>query len=852
MTMRSLVTFITLLLIASSSVCAAPRTEENAAWNVNVNSDPSDPSRYYGKWENHKYFPSPPDWRSVAFYQLITDRFSNGDPTNDVGRYGGYDPFDVSKRQGGDFRGLAKKLDYIKGLGFNAVWISPVFQNVENEYHGYGQIDFTLLDDRFGTLEDLRYLVTEAHKRRMYIFVDIVVNHMSDLLHSEGYRDSQPPFAFHEGEYKLHYRNDNQTYADFKVDNTFHSDGSYCDVYNREGYKVEDSGTGSYWFSDFHHNGALTNYRDPWNIHLGKIYNKYDDLRTSHPRVQDMIAAMTKALIASTDIDGIRMDTPMQVPLCFFKRWAPAVREYAKSLGKKNFFIFGELYTTYSNAATMIGRGKTPDHYGKDQFIDSTYALDAGIDYAFYKYFAEPVLLLGKSQGLTGALELFERSKDVLDLVNSNVGERRYRMLNFFASHDQRRLGIFKDGSKKIELGAGLLAFMPGIPLFLAGDEQLFSSFGTGLEGHAREPMMKSIAWVDHPSVQQPNPATSDSFNMTHPTYVAIRRLMDIRRRYPVFQTGEKLGHYFVDTRAGSGVLGFSRSIQESEDKAFVIFNMMSNGWKQTSTHEGIKTGFSDGTVLVNLIDPQGARYVVGKEGRINELKLNPFELKALIDERKFKPASPTVISISPNHDAVVEAKATKITVTFSEPMDLSLLQKGILFNGELQTDVSVDSSAKRFHFVVTPEEGVNKLQIRGRVRSQAGVPLGVMVQSRLRCGHSKHPLVNEGIVFDSELVNGGQLVAYSNRVMLQHRSKGARYFRVSADGGKNWAEWERYRSASFWSIAGVHGWKELLVQYWIDGSAAYFSKGALDRYLYDGGAVDWRKDKIQLQLPDP
>lgn len=126
--------------------------------------------------DNFTYFASPVDWRSESIYQVITDRFSDGNPDNNAGEHFGFDGFDlrfVNTRHGGDFKGitlliiqlciraqyddlivefvgLMNKLHYIKSLGYSSVWVSPVFQNMENSYHGYAQIDFTLLDDRFG------------------------------------------------------------------------------------------------------------------------------------------------------------------------------------------------------------------------------------------------------------------------------------------------------------------------------------------------------------------------------------------------------------------------------------------------------------------------------------------------------------------------------------------------------------------------------------------------------------------------------------------------------------------------------------------------------------------------------
>src|SRR5688500_4789542 len=106
-------------------IISAPYTKDNSAWNINFNPDGKDPSKYHGKWEGHTYYPSPEDWRKESIYQFVTDRFADGDPTNNEGKYGGYDLTQVGYRHGGDFKGIQNKLDYIKSLGFTAIWISP-------------------------------------------------------------------------------------------------------------------------------------------------------------------------------------------------------------------------------------------------------------------------------------------------------------------------------------------------------------------------------------------------------------------------------------------------------------------------------------------------------------------------------------------------------------------------------------------------------------------------------------------------------------------------------------------------------------------------------------------------------
>jgi hypothetical protein len=393
-----------LLLASALPATASPLTPQNSAWNVNTNSA-SEPASYCGGWSGHAYFPSPDDWRKVPVYQFITDRFCDGEPANNELAYPGYDLRDVGSRHGGDF------------LGYKAIWVSPVFQNRANSYHGYGQIDFTLLDQRFGTVEDFRAMVDKAHSLGLYVIVDIVVNHLENLYYFEGHPNDGAPFRLHTGEYQLFPRNPGETYVDFPVDNTFYSTGTYCDVFGDDGTNCVDSGSGSFWFSDLHHNGDLGNYGDPWQNHLGKIYGSLDDLRTTHPRVQDKIIAMTKALISTCDIDGIRMDTPMQVPRYFFECWCPAVKTHAAALGKNDFFIFGEFYCSRERAATMVGRGKSPNQYGDPYaFIDGDYTMAGGINY--------------RANSITDGIHVLEVTTNALSPAGLNLyGKFRSRFL---------------------------------------------------------------------------------------------------------------------------------------------------------------------------------------------------------------------------------------------------------------------------------------------------------------------------------------------------------------------------------------------------------------------------------------
>jgi alpha-amylase len=131
------------------------------------------------------------------FYFVMADRFSNGDPANDNGGLppgtgagqSGFEPKLKGFYHGGDLKGLTEKIDYIKGLGTTAIWLTPSFKNKavqpEDEsagYHGYWITDFSRIDPHLGTNADLRTLVNAAHSRGIKVYFDIITNHTADVI----------------------------------------------------------------------------------------------------------------------------------------------------------------------------------------------------------------------------------------------------------------------------------------------------------------------------------------------------------------------------------------------------------------------------------------------------------------------------------------------------------------------------------------------------------------------------------------------------------------------------------------------------------------------------------------------
>lgn len=118
-----------------------------------------------------------------AIYLIMPDRFVNGDVSNDsiAGYSDSMQKIQYQGRAGGDLQGVINKLDYIKELGFTAIWLTPIVENnTFRSYHGYAATDFYKVDPRLGTNELYKKLVEEAHKRNLKIIFDHVANHCSD------------------------------------------------------------------------------------------------------------------------------------------------------------------------------------------------------------------------------------------------------------------------------------------------------------------------------------------------------------------------------------------------------------------------------------------------------------------------------------------------------------------------------------------------------------------------------------------------------------------------------------------------------------------------------------------------
>nr|WP_245673997.1 pullulanase-type alpha-1,6-glucosidase [Actinoplanes rectilineatus] len=515
------------------------------------------------------------------FYFVLPDRFANGDPRNDTGGLTGdrlttgLDPTDKGFYHGGDLKGVIDRLDYIQGLGTTAIWLAPVFENkpvqgtgddVSAGYHGYWITDFTRVDPHFGTNADLKLLVGLAHARGMKIFLDIIVNHTADVIkyaeNSYAYVDkSEKPYVDAEGQ-----PFEDRNYATAK---TFPPIGKfpYTPIYPQASDRTAKTPA---WLNDvtmYHNRGDSTFAGE--NSEYGDFYG-LDDLFTERPEV---VRGMTKIYadwIGDTGIDGYRLDTVKHSNLEFWQQWAPGIEAAATKAGKKDFFMFGEVYSA-------------------DQEIESTYVrrggLPATLDFSFQetaKGFVTGASPATALQGLYAEDDLYTARDTGAD-----------RLPTFLGNHDMGRIGSFIAAAasaetqlKRDQLAHELMFLTRGQPVVYSGDEQGFT--GPGGDRDARQDMFASrtAEYLDDDLIGTDRTHAVDNFDTAHPVYRTIAGLAKLRRAHPALVDGVQVTRYAAE---GQGVFATSRFDRSKRTEYVVAVNNATTA--QTVTFPTSTTG---------------------------------------------------------------------------------------------------------------------------------------------------------------------------------------------------------------------------------------------------------------------
>ena len=604
-----------------------------------------------------------------------------------------------------------------------------------------------------------------------------------------------------------------QPYSDFWYSNLWHANATYNGtLYGQWGESASDTGFGTYIESDFHHNGDLIDYHDPWEINLGKIYGVMDDLRLEQDMVQQKYIAMTKALIESTDVDGYRVDTPMQVPLNFYKVWAPAMRAHAKTLGKERFGIFGEFFVSAERYATMTGRGRDNTMYNQERFIDDIATLKGGIVYPYYWY-VFTAMVYQRPEYADGLPLAYVEENKMVDTYDPDTHRHEYAMWTFCNNHDNWRLQSMT-GKAHFTMCLAVITFWPGVPLHYAGDEQDFDTPGSALDGWAREELSTSLAWRAVRTRADGNPADGDNFDMTHPTYLYIARLNALRRAYFGFFGAEECDQLQHPSYATPDVLVYVRGCNATH-KVLQFANFHTSQNRSASIDS---LPWADGTELVDcLVSHNNPRRVVVSSGSV-AVTLGPLEALTFVEEVASVP--PSVVEVSPKHGSTIPADIENnltITVRFDRDVDASMASS-LLFDQVSGGFVCTGDTCTRQVVAASLENGYHTLEVPAGVAAADGLQIHAAFRSFFLLDRQS------GVIANPIQEQSGLICSFGRQ--LCHNAEGATWFRAQNVGG-NWSAWKPYASITNWEAQLD---VPVLVQYYSQLSASFVVGDCLAR----------------------
>jgi len=373
--------------------------------------------------------------RGETIYFAVVDRFNSGKKDNLLGKQTELDDpthKDWKKYWGGDLQGVLDKVDYLHDLGATALWLTPLFEQVEGAaggaapIHGYWTQDFKRVNARwvnrqeeirlFATNTVLDTLIAELHKRNMKFILDIVCNHSSP--------------ATTKGKGKIY--DDGKLIADF--DN---------DV--------------NHWY---HHYGDVKDWNDQWQIQNAELCG----LATFNENNLDYRRYITDSIKLWLDkgVDALRVDTVKHMPNWFWQEFTCEMHTH-----KPNIFIFGEWIHNHPSNPVSVDfanrAGMTVFDFGMCQAIRAAVAQNAE--------------------------EGFKLVQDILDQDGNyrNASE----LITFYENHDMPRFQSLGASNQMLEIATCLIMTMRGIPCLYYGCEQYLHNDTDGGDDPYNRPMME-------------------------------------------------------------------------------------------------------------------------------------------------------------------------------------------------------------------------------------------------------------------------------------------------------------------------------------------------------------------------
>lgn len=507
-------------------------------------------------------------WEGANLYFLLTDRFNNGDPTNDLNFDRNETPGKLRGFEGGDIRGVTQKIKegYFTDLGINAIWMTPLVEQIHGAtdegtgvsygFHGYWAKDWTKLDPNYGTKEDLHELVKEAHSKGIRIVLDAVINHTGPVTE----KDPVWPNEW--------VRTDKQcTYDNYENTVTCTLVANLPDIRTESNEDVElPAQLVEKWKSEGRYEEEVAE--------LDAFFE-----RTGHPRAPRFyIMKWLTDYITEFGIDGYRCDTVKHTEPYVWEEFKKEC-DYAFADFKKNnpekvlddnpFYLVGEVYNYGISAGKAFDFGDKKVNYFDDMFT-------AQINFEF-KWNAQQMPI-----------------QDMFALYDEKLQTdlKGFSVLNYMSSHDDG--SPFDALRKKPFETATKLLLTPGASQVYYGDELARILKVDEAQGDAN--LRSVMNWED----ANTNQTTKDilehwqkigKFRANHPAVGAGKHQMITAQPYYFFRSFQK-GNYKDVVVIGVDVHKGAKSIDVSK--------LYSEGDTVRDAYSGIKTKVKDGRVVVD------------------------------------------------------------------------------------------------------------------------------------------------------------------------------------------------------------------------------------------------------------
>lgn len=553
------------------------------------------------------------DWRDEIIYQIVTDRFQDGDPNLNYR----VNTDSLTAWHGGDWQGIIDRLDYLEELGVTALWISPTFTVVEEDagiagYHGYWPQNFVKANPHFGDLATLRRLVAEAHERDIKVLFDVIVNHIGQLFYYDINMNGQPDemvegsgLVYDEyGGIRSEILRTTEWDPDFdprgiQSRTSLGEAGPAPIVWvnmpeiNRmppipEGFQNPE------WY---HRRGRVVT---PWGwdiremVETGDFPGGLKAINTQLPEVREEMVNIWAWWIEETNADGFRIDTVKHVEQDFWTYFAPRIRERLANQGKENFLMFGEIFDGRDD---VIGRYTEPNSLDsafyfshKFQVFDDIFKFGApttNIERLYNERFANY-----GTQAQPGG---------ITDSQGNGIPPTQ-ALVNFIDNHDVARWLFEFDNHQALRASLLYLLTMDGIPCIYYGTEQNFNG--------GNDPANRENMWLN------------DGFDTSGETFQVTKRLIELRKELAPLRRGS-FDIRWTSERTGdeqdAGIIAFERTYQG--ETVLVVVNAHGNGTSETSATSlgggAMPVSFAPGTTLVDVFSENRETFTVSSAGEV-------------------------------------------------------------------------------------------------------------------------------------------------------------------------------------------------------------------------------------------